>query len=44
MTMYPVVFFDVLSLTILDEGTVKKKAVFPQAMIQTCIVHLIRTA
>ncbi|WP_338911806.1 transposase [Mycetohabitans rhizoxinica] len=42
--MYPIVYFDALQLKIRDEGTVKNKAVYPAAQIQTCIVHLIRNS
>jgi transposase-like protein len=42
--MYPIVHFDALRLKIRDEGTVKNKAVYPAAQIQTCIVHLIRNS
>src|SRR4051812_11694661 len=43
--VYPLIFFDALRVKIRDEGLVRNKAVhivFPQAMVQTCIVHLLR--
>ena len=41
---YAIVFFDALRVKIRDEGLVRNKAVFPDTVVQTCIVHLIRNS
>lgn len=33
--------FDTIRVKVRDEGLVRNKAVFPKALVQTCIVHLI---
>jgi len=43
--VYPLVFFDALRVKIRDEGLVRNnaiRAVFAEATVQTCIVHLLR--
>ncbi len=41
-SIYAIVYFDAVRVKIRDEGVVQNKAVYPQATVQTCIVHLIR--